>query len=166
MCLREQLCSMDSHSSCSWEPPWAPDVTVEPLTWPAGAVCLNGYIAKHSRSANWLESLNLATEPFTWQQSRSCDRGPGVYTVVPHYNDHLYNGNFDFLRNFIGNGSFLIKIYYNGICTIWHQWWFPVMKCIFLHIFYSLKWQKKSSNKLFANKKFQLAVNRYALSHR
>ena len=33
-------------------------------------------------------------------------------TVVPRYNDHLYNGNFDFRRNFIGNGSFVIKIYY------------------------------------------------------
>ena len=33
-------------------------------------------------------------------------------TVVPHYNDHLYNGNFDFRRNFFGNGSFLMKIYY------------------------------------------------------
>ena len=34
------------------------------------------------------------------------------YTVVPRYNDHFYKGNFDFRRNFIGNGSFLIKIYY------------------------------------------------------
>ena len=33
-------------------------------------------------------------------------------TVVQHYNDHLYNGNFDFRRNFFGNGSFLMKIYY------------------------------------------------------
>ena len=33
-------------------------------------------------------------------------------TVIPHYNDHLYNRNFDFRRNFIGNKSFLIKIYY------------------------------------------------------
>ena len=32
-------------------------------------------------------------------------------TVVLHYNDHLYNGNFDFQRNFFGNGSLLIKIY-------------------------------------------------------
>ena len=35
-----------------------------------------------------------------------------VHTVVPRYNDHLYNGNFDIRRNFIGNESFLIKIYY------------------------------------------------------
>ena len=35
-----------------------------------------------------------------------------IATVVPRYNDHLYNGNFDCRRNFIGNGSFLIKIYY------------------------------------------------------
>ena len=33
-------------------------------------------------------------------------------TVVPRYNDHLYNGNLDFRRNFFGNRSFLIKIYY------------------------------------------------------
>ena len=35
-----------------------------------------------------------------------------LYTVVPRYNDHLYNGNFDFRRNFFGNGSFFMKIYY------------------------------------------------------
>ena len=33
-------------------------------------------------------------------------------TVVPGNNDHLYNRNFDFRRNFFGNRSFLIKIYY------------------------------------------------------
>ena len=33
-------------------------------------------------------------------------------TDVPRYNDHLYNGNFDFRRNFFGNRSFLMKIYY------------------------------------------------------
>ena len=32
--------------------------------------------------------------------------------VVPHYNDHFYNGNFNFRWNFFGNGSFLMKIYY------------------------------------------------------
>ena len=32
--------------------------------------------------------------------------------VVLRYNDHSYNGNFDFRRNFFGNRSFLIKIYY------------------------------------------------------
>ena len=32
--------------------------------------------------------------------------------VVQRYNDHLYNGNFDFRRSFFGNGSFLMKIYY------------------------------------------------------
>ena len=35
-----------------------------------------------------------------------------VDTVVPRYNDHLYNRNFDFRRNFFENGSFLMKIYY------------------------------------------------------
>ena len=35
-----------------------------------------------------------------------------IYTVVRRYNDHLYNGNFDFLRNFFGNRSFLRKNYY------------------------------------------------------
>ena len=34
------------------------------------------------------------------------------YTVVLRYNDHFYNGNFDFRRNFFENGSFLIQIYY------------------------------------------------------
>ena len=88
-------------------------------------------------------------------------------TVVPRYNDRLYNGNFDFRRNFIGNGSFLIKIYY--IITeftlsdtdgdSWRR------NAFFLHIFYSLKRQKKSSDKMFTNKNFQLAVNRYAHYH-
>ena len=35
-----------------------------------------------------------------------------IYTVVPRYNDDLYNGNLDFRRDFFGNRSFLIKIYY------------------------------------------------------
>ena len=35
-----------------------------------------------------------------------------MHTVIPCYNDHLYNGNSDFQRNFFGNGSFLMKIYY------------------------------------------------------
>ena len=34
-----------------------------------------------------------------------------LYTVVPRYNDHLYNGNFDFRRNFFGNGSYLINLW-------------------------------------------------------
>ena len=33
-------------------------------------------------------------------------------TVAPRYYDHLYNENFDFRRNFFGNRSFLMKIYY------------------------------------------------------
>ena len=33
-------------------------------------------------------------------------------TVVPRYNDHLYNGNLDFRRNFFGNRSFRSKIYH------------------------------------------------------
>ena len=61
-------------------------------------------------------------------------------TVAPRYNDHLYNGNFDVRRNFIGNGSFLIKIY-NIIME------FTLSDtdgdsrrriAFFLHIFYSL----------------------------
>ena len=32
--------------------------------------------------------------------------------VAPRYNDHHSNRNFDFQRNFFGNVSFLIKIYY------------------------------------------------------
>ena len=32
-------------------------------------------------------------------------------TVGLLYNDHLYNGNFDFQQNFFGNRSLLIKIY-------------------------------------------------------
>ena len=35
-----------------------------------------------------------------------------VITVVPCCNNYLYNGNFNFRRNFFGNGSFLMKIYY------------------------------------------------------
>ena len=47
---------------------------------------------------------------------------------------------FDFWRNFIGNRSFLVKIYYiitefARSDTDGDSW--------FLHIFYSLKWQKK-----------------------
>ena len=56
---------------------------------------------------------------------------PNTTTVVPRYNDHLYNGNFDFRRNFFGNRSFLVKVYYNGIRTILHRRWFPATKCIF-----------------------------------
>ena len=33
-------------------------------------------------------------------------------TVFPPYNNHLYNGNFDFWLNVIGKGSFYTKIYY------------------------------------------------------
>ena len=33
-------------------------------------------------------------------------------TVVPRYNHLLYNGNLDFRRDFFGNRSFLIRIYY------------------------------------------------------
>ena len=49
-------------------------------------------------------------------------------TVVPRYNDHLYNGNFDFRRNFF---SYENLLYYNGIRTIRHRRWFPATKCIF-----------------------------------
>ena len=78
-----------------------------------------------------------------------------IITVVTSCNDHLYNENFDFWRNFIGNGSYQNLLYYNGIRTIQHQPWFSAMNCFFLHIFYSLKRQKKkSSYKLFA-------INRY-----
>ena len=41
-----------------------------------------------------------------------------LYTLIPSYNDHLYDGNLDFQQNFFGNRSFLIKICYNGIRTI------------------------------------------------
>ena len=85
-------------------------------------------------------------------------------TVVPRYNDHLYNGSFDFQLNFIGNGSFLIKIYYiKTEFALSDTDGDSRRQNAFLYTsFYSLKRQKKSSDKLFTNKTFQLAVNRYA----
>ena len=35
----------------------------------------------------------------------------GKYSRPALYNDHLYNGNFDFRWNFFGNRTFLMKIY-------------------------------------------------------
>ena len=76
-------------------------------------------------------------------------------TVVPHYNDHLYNGNFYFRRNFIGNGSFLIKIYY--IITEYALSDTDDDSSDEMHFFYTflfIKTTEKSSDILFADKQF------------
>ena len=85
--------------------------------------------------------------------------------VILLYNDHLYNRNFNFRRNFVGNESFLIKIYY--IITKLalsntdgdSQW----RIAFFFTDFLSIKTtEKKTSDKLFIDKNFQLAINWYA----
>ena len=65
-------------------------------------------------------------------------------TVVPLYNDHLYNGDFDFRWNFIGNGSILIKIYYiTTEFTLSDTDSDSRQRIAFFTHFYSLKRQKK-----------------------
>ena len=83
-------------------------------------------------------------------------------TVVPRYNDHLYNGNFDFRRNFIGNRSFLIKLYY--IITEFALFDTDGDSSDDLHFFTHFWFNKtteKSSDK-FTDKNIQPAVDRYA----
>ena len=112
-------------------------------------------VAKHVITRCHFLCWMVATITANWSIKR--------YTVVPRYNDHLYNGNFDFRRNFFGNGSFLMKIYYiimefalsdtdddsrrrNAFLT---------------HFSFIKTTEKKQNNKLFTCKNFQLAVNRY-----
>ena len=85
-----------------------------------------------------------------------------TYTVVPRYNDHLYNINFDFRRNIFGNRSFVIKSYYilTEFTLADTDGDSPQQIAFFTH-FYSLKRQKKSSDKLFPDKNVQPDVNRY-----
>ena len=54
--------------------------------------------------------MSEATKSISPKAPKNYDKSSN--TVVPRYNDHLYNGNFDFRQNFFGNGSFLMKIYY------------------------------------------------------
>ena len=54
--------------------------------------------------------------------------------------------------------SYQDLLYYNGMCTIRHRWWFPTMKCCFVHSFYSFKQQKKPSDNYFYRQNFQLAT--------
>ena len=84
-------------------------------------------------------------------------QSPCVITII------FYNGNFDFQRNVIGNGSILIKIWYIIMEFALSNTNADSRRLIafFIH-FYSLNDRKKSSNKLFTDKKFQLAVSCYA----
>ena len=89
-------------------------------------------------------------------------------TVIPHYNDHLYKGNFDFRRNFFGNGPYLMKIYY--IITEFtlsntdgdSRW----RNAFLTHFLFIKMTEKKLSNKLFTCKNFQLAINCYVHCHK
>ena len=66
----------------------------------------------HDRTTSMIKVEILPKTPCQLRRIFNDAEGVEISTVVPCYNDHLYNGNFDFRRNFFGNGSFLMKIYY------------------------------------------------------
>ena len=87
-----------------------------------------------------------------------------MYTVIPRYNDHLYNGNFDFRWYFIGNRSFLIKSYYIitefALSDTEGDSW---RRNSFFYTFLFIKTTEKNHPiNCLSTKMFQLAVNRYA----
>ena len=103
---------------------------------------------------------NITTEKNTKKELFDffCNLTVYDYTVVPRYNDHLYNGNLDFRRNFFGNRSFRIKIY--DIITEFAlsdtDGDFRRQIAFFLDNFYSLKRQKNSCDNCLPAKNFNL----------